>query len=1219
MTGQKRKRPTTTTTSDGGSSFANPSITSKSPSKSASSSSSSSNHARQRLQRGAKDKVYAERLAASIDNIVEDPVVVAPDGTSERSAGVLVVAASSGGGEGDDDAMVGDDARRRRDGNNTPGGGLVAIGGGRRPVDGEQHAGIADDRGMTADTAILEESSIPSRNCGINNKNIRRRGHEKTTRGSREPSSAGSRRRRRAGGGGVERIIIPPRWPLSHPSVTIADEKSSSSSDVVMLASSFRGVTTGEKSSFPKSDVPKKRRRARRSSGWADQEEEGTSNNEHDGKRPTTTEHVHSGSTDDDAPSAIDCVDSIDDAIVHSSNVVASTGLFNHDNNDGGGGASSLSAREFAEQHGPSAKRHVNQRPPTYYLGPKKDSPSRPSKDWSCNQCTLRNSNRRKKCQACGINRLLTLGTTDNGTLTAPDESPPGDNVGVCYGEENDDRSSSTPQSALVVDSVIGLACGLDNHKNIMDQEAFSSEEKRVERDPFVKQIASKPSPRNFKPKKDNPSRLSKDWSCNQCTLLNSNRRKKCQACGFRRHSAMEDEGALALDQSQNGNDVGVFIEHNDDDNDGRSSSSTPQTASVNSDNHISCDSEQCSQNGESQQQSQLALAVTDGLAPSASALREAKAVKVNIIVGQEHITLLSDVCDPTTGIENGTMRPNDSMANHVAGSLSYQLMAYVPTPDFSRVKGLTYNESISNGTNKVEHHHTTVNSKDYEVALREEKNSKDNDHRVDLDDSTNDSTAFTQRSSLFEAESRHDSGTMQDDAGNANVNEQASIPKKPKTNEFEPHTSPSKSFRAVILLSSSNRDDFDDNVSPLYHYDSYKPSTISCHDACNLSLIDENVQHQPDSSGDKTLIDGRENFSRPGWTADKSAIELVQTNSYQSIREGQSNDSPCMQMTQQPTFDYFSQASIVSLRSTSNVTSRAVEMFEDRQKSLEVLQDGTQVNIGIGAIDRPTPGDIKHCDQDSKHFAQRCHEDTDKPSTIFCHDACNLSLNGENVQRQPDSSGDKTLIDGRENCSRRGWTADKSAIKLVQTNSYQSIRGGQSNDSPCMQMTQQPTFDYFSQASIESLRSTSNVTSRAVEMFEDRQKSLEVLQDGTQVNIGIGAIDRPTPGDIKHCDQDSKHFAQRCHEDTDKPSTIFCHDACNLSLNGENVQRQPDSSGDKTLIDGRENCSRRGWTADKSAIELVQTNSYQSIRGGQSNDSPCMQMTQQPTFDYFS
>jgi hypothetical protein len=968
------------------------------------------------LQRGAKDKVYAERLAASIDNIVEDPVVVAPDGTSERSAGVLVVAASSGGGEGDDDAMVGDDARRRRDGNNTPGGGLVAIGGGRRPVDGEQHAGIADDRGMTADTAILEESSIPSRNCGINNKNIRRRGHEKTTRGSREPSSAGSRRRRRAGGGGVKRIIIPPRWPLSHTSVTIADEKSSSSSDVVMLASSFRGVTTGEKSSFPKSDVPKKRRRARRSSGWADQEEEGTSNNEHDGKRPTTTEHVHSGSTDDDAPSAIDCVDSIDDAIVHSSNVVASTGLFNHDNNDGGGGASSSSAREFAEQHGPSAKRHVNQRPPTYYLGPKKDSPSRPSKDWSCNQCTLRNSNRRKKCQACGINRLLTLGTTDNGTLTAPDESPPGDNVGVCYGEENDDRSSSTPQSALVVDSVIGLACGLDNHKNIMDQEAFSSEEKRVERDPFVKQIASKPSPRNFKPKKDNPSRLSKDWSCNQCTLLNSNRRKKCQACGFRRHSAMEDEGALALDQSQNGNDVGVFIEHNDDDNDGRSSSSTPQTASVDSDNHISCDSEQCSQNGESQQQSQLALAVIDGLActrsrqtqpstqpddgdndegrhnillslqsplneqqhqkqhhhlllqqqqqqqqqqkqqqqqqqqqqqrqqqqqesesselrqwirrrrcakteqqqrlklvnnsPSASALREAKAVKVNIIVGQEHVTLLSDVCDPTTGIENGTMRPNDSMANHVAGSLSYQLMAYVPTPGFSRVKGLTYNESISNGTNKVEHHHTTVNSKDYEVALREEKNSKDNDHRVDLDDSTNDSTAFTQRSSLFEAESRHDSGTMQDDAGNANVNEQASIPKKPKTNEFEPHTSPSKSFRAVILLSSSNRDDFDDNVSPLYHYGSYKPSTISCHDACNLSLMDENVQHQPDSSGDKTLIDGRENFSRPGWTADKSAIELVQTNSYQSIREGQSNDSPCMQMTQQPTFDYFSQVS---------------------------------------------------------------------------------------------------------------------------------------------------------------------------------------------------------------------------------------------------------------------------------------------------------------------
>ena len=141
---------------------------------------------------------------------------------------------------------------------------------------------------------------------------------------------------------------------------------------------------------------------------------------------------------------------------------------------------------------------------------------------------------------------------------------------------------------------------------------------------------------------------------------------------------------------------------------------------------------------------------------------------------------------------------------------------------------------------------------------------------------------------------------------------------------------------------------------------------------------------------------------------------------------------------------------------------SLAEEMLEDRQtlKSLELLQDKTQVNIGIGRNDRLTPGTTKHFDQESKSSAQRFHDDTDKPSTFSCYDARNFSRKDE------DESNGEAIIDAQVNCSRLGWTADKSPRELVQENSYQFIRGDPSTDLSCMQMTQQPTFDYFSQVS---------------------------------------------------------------------------------------------------------------------------------------------------------
>ena len=70
-TGQKRKRPTSV---DGNIGEASAATTLTTSNNNNSTSSSSSRQGRQRLQRGAKDKVYAERLAAGNDNNFDDAI-----------------------------------------------------------------------------------------------------------------------------------------------------------------------------------------------------------------------------------------------------------------------------------------------------------------------------------------------------------------------------------------------------------------------------------------------------------------------------------------------------------------------------------------------------------------------------------------------------------------------------------------------------------------------------------------------------------------------------------------------------------------------------------------------------------------------------------------------------------------------------------------------------------------------------------------------------------------------------------------------------------------------------------------------------------------------------------------------------------------------------------------------------------------------------------------
>jgi hypothetical protein len=282
----------------------------------------------------------------------------------------------------------------------------------------------------------------------------------------------------------------------------------------------------------------------------------------------------------------------------------------------------------------------------------------------------------------------------------------------------------------------------------------------------------------------------------------------------------------------------------------------------------------------------------------SASALREVKAEKVQNMVGREHATLLNESCESTARMGNGMAPQSDSMANHAAEPSSHQLMAYVPTAVLCSVKGRSYNVSISNGTKKAENHHASVDSKDCEDGLAEEQPPKEDDHRKDLN--------IQQISAGSESKSRHDNTTMRD-ATNALVNMQHSTSKNPRMKAWRSPTSPSKSSPSVDI-------DFDDSFAPVYHDITDKPSSSPCHNTGSCSREDEDAEclddTSPDSSGGEAIIVDK---STQGNVSCLDASELVQTNSFQSSQGAIFTDLPFIQMTQQPTFDYFSQVSYSS------------------------------------------------------------------------------------------------------------------------------------------------------------------------------------------------------------------------------------------------------------------------------------------------------------------
>lgn len=68
-------------------------------------------------------------------------------------------------------------------------------------------------------------------------------------------------------------------------------------------------------------------------------------------------------------------------------------------------------------------------------------------------------------------------------------------------------------------------------------------------------QVAVKPS--NNSSLRHNYSKAT-NWTCHRCTLVNSNRRKKCQVCGNIRHLSLSSDGLLTLNDCGGGGDVAV-------------------------------------------------------------------------------------------------------------------------------------------------------------------------------------------------------------------------------------------------------------------------------------------------------------------------------------------------------------------------------------------------------------------------------------------------------------------------------------------------------------------------------------------------------------------------------------------------------------------------------------------------------------------------------------
>jgi hypothetical protein len=336
-------------------------------------------------QRVSKDKVYAERLQAA--------------GNDARNARIDIGIAVSNGNVLTRGRSGGDDS----------------------PSDGGEASNVEKGKGSGSSTSCNDLRQ--SRSCNSMSKTD---GSASNTKQSSENSST-KRRRSRKGDDGVERIFSPPCWPFSSdPSATSRSYRNKKSARTTKLVNISIQQHLGSKSE----DSTKGENILRSEEG----NHEETSNSNEQDHLPALGES-HDGFIDDiNTESVID--GSVNgDAIVGLIELAANTPK-DLNNEDHKSNSSLAKKRKCVEQQqSPSAKQLTTQHPPnTACLVETIDHSltATSTSDWSCNQCTLRNTNRRKKCQACGIPRHLTMDT--DGTLML-NEFGHGSDCGVGVGK----------------------------------------------------------------------------------------------------------------------------------------------------------------------------------------------------------------------------------------------------------------------------------------------------------------------------------------------------------------------------------------------------------------------------------------------------------------------------------------------------------------------------------------------------------------------------------------------------------------------------------------------------------------------------------------------------------------------------------------------------------------------------------------------------------------
>lgn len=377
MTGKKRRLPTTTPTTasvDGLSSsslsaltFSSAVASSSNPGVDGNSHDRGGSRHRLQPQRVSKDKVYAERLQAA-GNVARDSRL---DIGIAVSNGNVLTRGRSGG----------DDS----------------------PSDGGEASNVEKGKGSSSSASCNDRRQ--SRTCHSTSK---RGGSASSTKQSSETSCT-KRRRSRKWDDGVERIISPPCWPFSSdPSATSRSYRNNRTTKIVSINSTQQHLgSKSEESTKGESILRSEESNHEETSNSNEQYLPALGGSDNGFIEDINTESVIDGSVNGDA-------------IVGSIELAANT--HKDLNKDQKSYSSPAKKRKCVEQLSPSVKQLAIQHSPnTACLIETIDHilTATSTSDWSCNQCTLRNTNRRKKCQACGIPRHLTMDT--DGTLMLND------------------------------------------------------------------------------------------------------------------------------------------------------------------------------------------------------------------------------------------------------------------------------------------------------------------------------------------------------------------------------------------------------------------------------------------------------------------------------------------------------------------------------------------------------------------------------------------------------------------------------------------------------------------------------------------------------------------------------------------------------------------------------------------------------------------------------